>query len=76
MSLLYKKKEDVIYSAEIRERENDDSIDINFYADCGKHGTDESLDSYEITPKELLDLLQKHYYDENVWHRLPDPPCL
>lgn len=62
----YKKGEDLTYSVKVRKRENADSLDINFYADCGKHGICEMLDSYKLTPKELLDLLQKHYDTDNT----------
>ena len=65
MSLLYKKTEDLVYSAEIKERDDDGRIDIVFYSDCGKYGASEILDDFELTPKELLELLQKHYYNDN-----------
>ena len=61
-SLLYKNREDVIYSVEIRQQNG--KVNLEFSADCGKFGTDELLDGFELTPLELLTILQKHE-DEN-----------
>lgn len=61
MSTLYKNKEDVVYSVNIKDRSDDGKIDLGFSADCGKFGTDEGLDSFELTPLELLEILQKHF---------------
>lgn len=58
MSLLYKDKKDVIISLEILKRDTDDPIELTFSADCGKFGTDETLDRYTLTPKRLLQILQ------------------
>jgi len=33
-------------------------LEIDFYSDCGKFGADEALDSFMITPKRLLEVLQ------------------
>ena len=55
---LYKKPEDVIHSVKIDQ--NNGIIDLYFYADCGKHGTDESLSSHSLSVKELLEILQKY----------------
>ena len=58
---LYKKSEDVTVSCNIPERyEDSDTLQIYFTADCGKHGTDESIDCFDYTPEELLDILQAH----------------
>ena len=32
-----------------------------FSADCGKFGTDEVLGAYELSVKELLQIIQKHF---------------
>ena len=57
---LYKKQEDVTHSVDIKQK--DGKINLLFTADCGKFGTDEILDEYDITPYELLIILQ-HRYD-------------
>jgi len=59
MSLLYKKESDLKYSVELKTRP-DGSVVLKFSADAGKFGTDEMLDEYEFTVKELLSILQKH----------------
>lgn len=56
MSSLYKNKEDVIVSIEVGQTV--DSISLEFSSDCGKHHTDESLDGFVITNRELLEILQ------------------
>ena len=56
MSLLYKDPKDLKYFADIIEI--DDKIIIDFYADCGKHGTLEMMAGYKLTPKRLLEILQ------------------
>ena len=41
-------------------------LELDFYSDCGKFGADELLDSYKLTPKRLLQILQKHEgYEES-----------
>jgi hypothetical protein len=66
MSLLYKDPKDVIYTADINISEG--KVDMVFYADCGKHGMDERLDSYKLTPKRLLEILQDRndYKEEEI----------
>ena len=32
---------------------------FEFYADCGKFGTEECLDYFDVTPEELLQILQR-----------------
>lgn len=56
MSLLYKKPEEVKYQAIFTTINN--NINIQFYSDCGKFGTDEMLDEYDVTPQQLLELFQ------------------
>ena len=53
---LYKKQEDVTHSVEIKQE--DGKVKMLFTADCGKFGTDEILDEYELTALELLKILQ------------------
>jgi hypothetical protein len=66
MSLLYKDPKDVIYSVDIWERESEsDWITLEFYSDCGKHGMDEALVDYRITPLKLLRLLQDNEEKED-----------
>ena len=55
MSLLY--KEDVTYSVEVIQ--DNGNIHLLFTCDGGKFGTDEILDEYNLTPLELLKILQK-----------------
>ena len=59
MSLLYKDPKDLIYSVDVKTFP-DSKVMIRFSCDGGKHGTDELLDEYEFTVKELLSILQKH----------------
>lgn len=56
MSLLYKKREELEYKVDIDQE--DGIIRFMFWANCGKHGTDEVLDGYNLSPKRLLDILQ------------------
>ena len=55
MSLLYKLKEEQTTTCEIKQE--DGKIVIDFWADCGKFGTDEMLDGYKLTPERLLQIL-------------------
>lgn len=57
MSLLYKDSKDIKYSCEIRQIQ-DDKIELNFWSDCGKFGTDEMLDRYVLSTGRLLRILQ------------------
>ena len=57
MSLLYKKQSDVITSVDIKQENG--NINLLFHSDCGKHGTDEILDEYDLTPLQLLIILQE-----------------
>ena len=59
MSLLYKKESDLKYQVEVKTLP-DGKVVLQFSADCGKFGTEEILDEYEFTVKELLSILQKH----------------
>lgn len=56
MSLLYKKHEDLEYTVEITQE--DGKVKMLFWDDGGKFGTHEILDEYEVTPLELLEILQ------------------
>ena len=67
MSLLYKSKELQTLKVSI-EKQKDGKIQIDFEQDCGKHGTDEMIDGYILTPKRLLQILQDRddYTDEEL----------
>lgn len=56
MSLLYKTKEEQTISVDIKQE--DDKVILTFYSDGGKFGAHETLDSYELTPERLLQILQ------------------
>ena len=59
MSLLYKDKDKIKYSVEIKHNK-DGSITFEFGCDGGKFLTDEILDGFSLTTKQLLDVLQEH----------------
>jgi len=56
MSLLYKDPKDVKITCHIKQEEG--KIILGFTADCGKFGTEETLDHYVLTPKRLIQILQ------------------
>lgn len=58
MSILYKKPEDLTYNIDFKQL-GDGRLQISFSADCGKFGTEEPLDEYFLTVKQLLSILQK-----------------
>ena len=58
MSLLYKDKKDITHKVIVKQ--DDGRINMLFEANCGKFGTDETLDEYNLTIKELLEILQTH----------------
>jgi len=53
MSLLYKNNPTT--KVEITVKNN--KVQLRFESDCGKHGTDETLDYYNLTPDVLLKIL-------------------
>ena len=57
MGLLYKEAQDLTYKVDFKELE-DGKLQLSFSADCGKFGTEEQLDEYLLTVKELLSILQ------------------
>lgn len=58
MSLIYKDKKDMTTFVEI---ENVNGVvKLEFSKDCGKFGTDEIIDSYNLTPERLLEILIEH----------------
>lgn len=63
MSLLYKDPKDVTTRMEINtsHKNNKQNLKLLFSADCGKFGTDEVLDEFELGTDELLDILQQHF---------------
>lgn len=63
MSNLYKKPEEINYNIEV-EMLGNSNLRLSFSADCGKFGTEEQLDEYFLTVKQLLYILQKNE-DEN-----------
>lgn len=67
MSLLYKPEKEQKITAEIKQRK-DGKIQIDFFSDCGKFGTDEMLDGYILTPARLIEILQdrKDYKEEEI----------
>ena len=66
MSLLYKNPEDIEYDVEIRKTNG--KVRMLFFSDCGKHGTEELMDGYSITPERLLKVMQsyKDYTEEEL----------
>ena len=63
---LYKKAEDQTLKVYIRKVDN--SVDISFSKDCGKHGTTEMIDGYRLTNERLLEILQDRddYTDDEL----------
>ena len=60
MSLLYKDKKDIKTSVEVKTYA-DGKVDLLFTNNGGKFGTDEILDSFNMTTETLLEALQKHF---------------
>jgi len=58
MGVLYKDEKDVAVSVDI-EFVEDNKVQIDFSADCGKFGTDEMLAGFCLTPKRLLQILSE-----------------
>jgi len=56
MSLLYNKL--TIIDVDIQKGSTD--VNLVFTSDCGKHGTDEILDIYILSPERLLSILQAY----------------
>lgn len=56
--MLYKDNKDIKYRLDVKQ--SGDTVTLSFSADCGKHGTWESLDEHEFSIRELLTLLQKN----------------
>ena len=65
-SILYKNPEDIIVSVDIKQEKG--IIQLDFSADCGKHGTDEAIDGYKLTAERLLKILQDRddYTDDEL----------
>ena len=57
MSILYKDNKDVKVSVDIKL--HDGKLLINFSADCGKFGADESISGFVLTPERLLQILSE-----------------
>lgn len=62
--MIYKDKKDIKYSVRINIESG--IIDLLFTSDCGKFGTDEIIDSFRFTHKELLKELQNSYEDKDA----------
>jgi hypothetical protein len=63
MSALYKDREDIIYSVCIKFNTNG-KINLLFSCDGGKFGTDEMLAEYDLSPLELLKIIQESENDK------------
>jgi hypothetical protein len=63
MTLLYPKPEETTYKIKV-EMLGNSNLHLSFSADCGKFGTEEQLDEYFLTVKQLLYILQENE-DEN-----------
>ena len=59
MSILYKSENEQTFKVEIKQETIKDDVELLFWSDCGKFGTDEILDAYKLTPKRLLQILQE-----------------
>jgi len=62
MGILYKPKEEIEYNVNIIR--DTKKINFLFYNNGGKHGTDEILDEYTLTPLKLLEILQAYHENE------------
>ena len=56
MSFLYKNEEE--RTTFVESEVDNGTIQLTFSKDCGKFGTDEVLDFYNLTPERLLEILQ------------------
>ena len=64
--MLYKDPKDVKYKVYVIDKDknsvyvddDNDMLVFDFWADCGKHGTDEPIAEFTLTPKQLLEILQ------------------
>lgn len=52
----YVDREKQTISVKIKQEEG--KVILDFYSDCGKFGTEEMIDGYELTPEILLHILQ------------------
>lgn len=59
MSLLYKSKFSQKLSVDIVKIESSNEYRFLFTKDCGKFGTDEIIDLFNLTPDRLLQILQE-----------------
>lgn len=64
MGFLYKEPEDIVFEAYVEPRKDHENIKITFSNDGGKFGTHEILDEYDLTPLQLLEILQEHSLKE------------
>lgn len=66
MGILYKDPKDVTLKVEIIQLNG--KIAIDFWSDCGKHGMDEMLQGYTLTPERLMQILSERddYTDDEL----------
>lgn len=64
MGLLYKDK----FTTTVEVTQENGKVSLYFEADIGKHGVEEPIDFYKLTPSRLLEILQKeeNYTDEEL----------
>jgi hypothetical protein len=62
MSLLY--PENAPVEVDVLQVIGEQKISLVFYCNGGKYGTKELLDGYDLSPKELLDILQNHFNNQ------------
>jgi len=62
MGLLYKEQEDQTTTMEVSLSKG--KLRVEFFRDCGKFGTEETIDRYTLTAERLLDILQAHNLDD------------
>ena len=46
-------------TCEVDINDTGDCVELSFYTDTGKFGTEELLDDYDLTSEQLLDILQE-----------------
>lgn len=67
MSILYTPKDKQVLKIDIV-KDFEGNIVMYFEKDIGKHGVDETIDAYKLTPERLLNILQDRddYTDEEL----------
>jgi len=62
MSLLYKDEKDLKYSIQSTYA-SDGKLYITLDVDCGKHGTDELIREYFVTPEQFMEAMKPYEAD-------------